>query len=77
MSSNEESLQQWKDVALWMWKVHNDAKIALFHKLHDNVSVDDEIKKEWPSREDCSECWNDDRSYDTTAVYDYLKEYYW
>ena len=72
---------QWRNFPLWIWDVHNNVNVRLMKENSERkqfkLSESDETSALWPSRIDCTECWNDDHTYNSDAVYRYLRKTYW
>jgi len=81
-SSNEE----WKKVATWLWRVHNNA-----HDLKDDGIGSEKNPSKlhslpWPSKSNCKECYRRGgeqgniplpTAWNLDAIYDHLKNIYW
>jgi Erv1 / Alr family len=75
----------WKELALWLWEVHNDVSVRLLKENHDSkrwrrqkvLPVTDQIKVIWPAITDCFQCLNEDGSFDEGAIFLHLEETYW
>jgi hypothetical protein len=83
--SMDSSLEpsDWKELALWLWEVHNDVNVRLLHEESskksdgDGVTKGDEERVKWPSIEDCPLCWYDGGGWNDEVVYRYLDSVYW
>jgi len=70
--------EQWKQLAIWIWEVHNEINIR--RQSYKNPS-----KLLWPSREECPKCWPSENgvtaksmdSFDQDALFNHLKKTYW
>lgn len=77
------TIDDWKQLSLWLWEVHNDVNIRLFREgrmLNGDMGDITENEKErvrWPSKSDCPSCWYDGGGWDEEAVYNYLDSFYW
>jgi hypothetical protein len=81
LGSSTTDLEEWKQLPLWLWEVHNDVRVRLLHEKAERenrmASKADEIAALWPSRDDCPACWLTDGSWDDEVVYKYLHVTYW
>ncbi|XP_008552097.2 sulfhydryl oxidase 2 [Microplitis demolitor] len=61
------------DAVLWLWKAHNQVN----SRLAGDFTEDPEFPKiQYPSKENCQKCRNDDDSWNQVQVLDYLKKKY-
>jgi hypothetical protein len=81
----------WKQLPLWLWEVHNDVSVSVAHdridrqlesKSHSRAKVAhltraDEIKHLFPSLETCFQCFDGSGSWDEDAVFEFLEATYW
>lgn len=83
-NNNNNNNNTWRELALWLWEVHNDVNVRLYHeRLSDNgeeaidpTSFDDQ-KVKWPSVAACPNCWHSNGSWNETEIYQYLEQQYW
>ncbi len=77
------SKSEWKQLALWLWETHNDVNVRL---LHENRATSNDSRKvtpfeeqeaRWPSKSECSSCWQDGGGWNEEIVYSYLESFYW
>jgi hypothetical protein len=70
---------EWKQLPLWLWETHNDVNVRLhMERSQKSVLSDvDKMKVQWPSRDQCRDCWNGDGTWNEEIVYNYLRSYYW
>jgi len=75
------SLDDWKQLSLWLWEVHNDVNVRLLYEERDrNGELLTDSEKEtviWPSKKDCPLCWQDGGGWNEDNVYKYLESFYW
>mmetsp|Transcript_23879 Transcript_23879/g.37434 ORF Transcript_23879/g.37434 Transcript_23879/m.37434 type:complete len:676 (-) Transcript_23879:921-2948(-) len=70
--------EQWKQLAIWIWEVHNEINIRRQRYKNPTTQL-------WPSREECPNCWPRDNgatgtsmdSFDQEALFSHLKKTYW
>ena len=89
--TDDASPDDWKQLPLWLWEVHNDVSVRVAHEKlerkientkmsRNNISRlqrGDEIKHLFPSLEACYTCFNDDGSWDEDAVFLFLEKTYY
>ncbi len=76
------TLDNWKEVPLWLFEVHNSVNDRLLGERleKDNRKPTPEEKRavQWPSRKDCPLCWaSHNGMFDYDAVHAFLKLTYW
>lgn len=83
--------EDWKQLALWLWEVHNDVSVRVAHERIDremeNVKTtrfrmarlkrEDEIKHLYPTLEQCFQCFDENGSFDEHNVFEFLEATYW
>jgi len=83
--------EDWKQLALWLWEVHNDVSIRVAHERIDRAMEDkkatrhrmarlkreDEIKHLYPSLEQCFPCFYENGGFDEDNVFEFLEATYW
>ena len=70
--------EQWKQLAIWIWEVHNEINIRRQHYKNPTSLL-------WPSRRECTNCWPSENgakatsmdSFDQEALFNHLKKTYW
>lgn len=75
----------WKELAMWLWEVHNDVNIRLLKEKHErkrlrwhkSLPETDQIKAIWPTIPACPNCLHDDGSFNENIVFLYLEQVYW
>ncbi len=75
----------WKELAMWLWEVHNDVNIRLLNEKHEtkrwrrrkSLPEIDQVKAIWPAIPDCSVCLNEDGSFDEDSIFLHLEQTYW
>lgn len=81
LSSEKETLDQWRELALWLWETHNDVNVRLTKEKakreNRNATSKEEMTALWPSKRECSMCWFEDGSWDEDVIYTYLRLEYW
>lgn len=83
LHENADTDTEWMQLPLWLFETHNAVNIRLLkeraerEKWTQPVTRADEIKKEWPSRQECPKCWHDDGGWDEKTVYRYMRMEYW
>jgi hypothetical protein len=81
--NNTGSLDDWKELSLWLWEVHNDVNMRLLHESKidygDNspLTTTEEDSVRWPSKQDCPLCWQDGGGWNDEMIYQYLDRFYW
>ena len=81
MSSDED----WKELATWLWEVHNDVSIRLRNEKHEAkrwrrqrfLPESDQIKAIWPAITDCAGCLREDGSFNENMIFLHLEQTYW
>ena len=79
----EEEEQQGRELAIWLWEVHNSINVRLMGEAaareQRNVTAEEEISSIFPTKEICPTCWVDDemKQYDRDELYNFLKNRYW
>ena len=70
---------EWKQLPLWLWETHNDVNVRLHLERSEKsvLSDADKMKVQWPSRDQCRDCWNGDGTWNEDVVYKFLRSYYW
>jgi len=81
------ALEDWKELPLWLFEVHNGVNARLMRERAERDSrkpTQQELTAaewitatEWPSRKDCPSCWHGDGRFDLDAVYSFLQLTYW
>lgn len=73
--------RQWAELPLWLFETHNSVNVRLMRERAErekwSPTRDDEIKAEWPSRDECPKCWREDGAWDEEMVYRFLRVQYW
>jgi hypothetical protein len=75
----------WKELAKWLWEVHNDVSIRLVNEKHEakrwrrqiSAPKSDQIKAIWPAITDCFNCVNEDGSFNENMIFMHLEQTYW
>lgn len=70
--------EQWKQLAIWIWEVHNEINIRRQRYKNPTTLL-------WPSREECAKCWPSVNglmatsmdSFDQEELFNHLKRSYW
>jgi len=75
------SLEDWKELPLWLFEVHNGVNSRLMAERAERdkrTPTQQDLKGvEWPARTDCPLCWHPDGRFDLDAVYSFLRLTYW
>ena len=77
------SLSVQKELALWLWEMHNDVNIRLQREKASRDGMSKPSEEEvwdvrWPTRAACYSCWDDDgRVGDKNIIYEFLISEYW
>jgi hypothetical protein len=75
------ALEDWKELPLWLFEVHNGVNSRLMRERAERDSrkpTRQELSAvEWPARKDCPLCWHGDGRFDLDAVYSFLQLTYW
>lgn len=83
--------EDWKQLALWLWEVHNHVSIKVAHERIERemenakttrhrmavLKREDEIKHLYPSLEQCFQCFDENGSFDEANVFEFLEATYW
>jgi hypothetical protein len=79
LSTNpSSSIEDWKQLSLWLWEVHNDVNVRLLHETKDGeVTETEEEEVKWPSKQDCPLCWYEGGGWNDDVVFRYLDSFYW
>ena len=71
----------WKELALWIWRLHNDINVI---KLHDkakmsgrSVSKSEEDTVLWPNVQQCPQCRDMNGEWNRNQVFSFLFNEYW
>lgn len=80
--NNKYTIDDWKQLALWLWEAHNDVNVRLLREARigsdlEHVTIEEEDKVKWPSKTDCPKCWHDGGGWNEDIVYQYLDSFYW
>ena len=76
----------WKELALWLWEVHNDVSVRLLKERHikkaakygtKSLQLGDEITALWPDVGGCLMCFDEDGTWDEPEVFRMLERTYW
>lgn len=78
---------QSKELALWLWEVHNNVNVRLIGEYalrEENRDVTEEEKAiaVWPTKDQCISCWkekknNGENYWNSDEVYEFLVQTYW
>lgn len=72
-----------KEVALWIWEVHNSVSGRLLkeegERYNRHVTDEERYAVTWPSKMQCPKCWGDKTwpTWDRGEVFEFLKKTYW
>jgi thiol-disulfide isomerase/thioredoxin len=81
LDNNANSVDQWRELPLWLFETHNSVNIRLLHEKGEREeyrpTLQDEINKQWPARDNCPHCWRDDGGWVEDHVVEQLKVDYW
>lgn len=73
--------QEWVQLPLWLYEFHNGVNLRLMRERASKEgwtpTRDDEIKAEWPPRDECPKCWREDGGWNEDMVYKFLRVEYW
>ena len=76
----------WKELALWLWEVHNDVSVRLLVERHTKratkysskgLQASDEVTALWPDLDGCLMCFAEDGTWDEPEVFRMLERTYW
>lgn len=75
------SLDDWKELPLWLFELHNGVNIRLTKEKAERENRDatqEELTAvDWPAKNDCPLCWRTDGSFHPDAVFSFLQLSYW
>jgi thiol-disulfide isomerase/thioredoxin len=81
LDNNATSVYEWRELPLWLFETHNSVNIRLLHEKGEREeftpTLQDEMNKQWPARDNCPKCWHDDGGWMGEHVVDKLKLDYW
>lgn len=81
IKQNGKTRKDFLQFAIWLFETHNAVNKRLLREKadreHQQVHPEDEIRVQYPSREACPSCWNQDGSWDEENIYRYLRLEYW
>jgi thiol-disulfide isomerase/thioredoxin len=81
LDNNAVSVEKWRELPLWLFETHNSVNIRLLHEKGEREeftpTLQDEINKQWPARDDCPQCWRDDGGWVEDHVIEQLQIDYW
>jgi thiol-disulfide isomerase/thioredoxin len=81
LDNNAASVEKWRELPLWLFETHNSVNLRLLHEKGEREeftpTLQDEINKQWPARDDCPQCWRDDGGWVEDHVIERLKIDYW
>ena len=71
-----------KELALWLWEMHNAVNVRLEREKAQREGrarpkADEQREVIFPSWKDCPHCWTGVDTWDKDTVYDYLQSEYW
>lgn len=73
--------KEWVQLPLWLFETHNGVNVRLMKERAEREkwtpTREDEIKAEWPPRQQCPKCWREDGGWDEESVYRFLRVEYW
>mmetsp|Transcript_22410 Transcript_22410/g.34182 ORF Transcript_22410/g.34182 Transcript_22410/m.34182 type:complete len:177 (+) Transcript_22410:823-1353(+) len=77
-----ETIEDWKQLSLWLWEVHNDVNVRLLQedfnvKKFKPPSIVQEQNARWPHSTECPKCWLDGGGWDENQVFLFLTFHYW
>jgi len=77
-----ETIEDWKQLSLWLWEVHNDVNVRLLQedfnvKKFKPPSIVQEQNARWPHSTECPKCWLDGGGWDENQVFLFLIFHYW
>ena len=87
-SADDATVADWKELALWLWEVHNEVSVRIHHEKiqrmsrtrrieSQGVQGKDEVRALWPDIAKCLVCFEDDGSWDEAEVFNMLERTYW
>eukprot|EP00978_Attheya_sp_CCMP212_P024006 scaffold74702_cov53-Attheya_sp.AAC.2 len=72
-----ETPEDWKEFALWLWRVHNGVSLRLAKERGLSYAPISVIQSVWPHLEMCLQCFNDDGTWNEGEVFEQLEMSYW
>jgi hypothetical protein len=81
LKSTAKTINEWRELPLWLFEEHNAVNVRLRHEAaerkKEQVTTEDEIAVQWPSRQECPNCWLDNQRWDEEMIYGFLRLNYW
>ena len=78
--STSTSLDDWKQLVLWLYETHNGVNVRLRKERIANKEPEDttdEWQVQWPAVDQCPMCWLSHGRWDEEHVYEFLRMQYW
>ena len=71
--------ENWREFPLWLLEFHNAVNERLLREKsgEEELSVEEIQRVQWPSRQECSMCWNSVGKLEAENVLKYLRIVYW
>lgn len=81
LNNDAGTVAEWKELPLWLAETHNAVNVRLMKEKLEREkttpTLQDEIDKQWPARDDCPRCWREDGFSEEENVFRYLRLEYW
>jgi len=81
LTESDMSPKQWILFPVWLFETHNSVNARLLREKADRenrvATPEEEVSRQWPSKQQCPKCWTDSGGWDEEVVYKYMRVEYW
>ena len=81
LTESDMSPKQWIQFPVWLFETHNSVNARLLREKADRenrvATPEEEVSRQWPSKQQCPKCWTDSGGWDEEVVYKYMRVEYW